>query len=58
VLDSFEFVDTKQDGGSGAPKTFESSSSPASSIKPSPSSESPSNDTSSSSADLDDDVPF
>jgi len=58
VLDSFEFVDTKQEGSPGAPKTFESSSSPVSPTKPSPSSESTSNDTSSSSADLDDDVPF
>jgi single-strand DNA-binding protein len=58
VLDSFEFVDTKQEGSPGAPKIFESSSSPAPPTKPSPSSESPSNDTSSSSADLDDDVPF
>ena len=47
VLDSFEFVDTKQEGSPGAPKTFESSSSPVSPTKPSPSTESPSNDTSS-----------
>lgn len=58
VLDSFEFVDTKQDGGTGASKTFESSSSPALSTKSPSSSENPSNDTSSSNTDLDDDVPF
>jgi len=58
VLDSFEFVDTKQDGGTGASKTFESSSSPAPSTKSPSSSENPSNDTSSSNTDLDDDVPF
>jgi len=58
VLDSFEFVDTKQDGGTGSSKTFESSSSPAPSTKSPSSSENPSNDTSSSNTDLDDDVPF
>lgn len=58
VLDSFEFVDTKQEGGSSPSKTFETSSSPTSSIQSSPISETPNNDTSSSSTDLDDDVPF
>lgn len=58
VLDSFEFVDTKQEGGSSPSKTFETSSSPAPSIQSSQDSETPNNDTSSSSTDLDDDVPF
>ena len=58
VLDSFEFVDTKQEGGSSPSKTFETSSSPTPSIQSSPDSETPNNDTSSSSTDLDDDVPF